>query len=143
MSWSLSRACAVCSRSSNAIRSRVRASESSSSSLSRSRQLRTLLEKPRMVHLLKTTRSKIASWRTKSKHYFSPYVRPGSSHFPARKELPPGWHRYSSSNEVDFQEFQSVPDDLAGTLVGIDDIEPVPSGRVIHHLNHRVLSQGF
>src|SRR6266852_9867699 len=156
MSWSLSRACAVCSRSSNAIRSRwvscrnrdrfrprVRASESSSSSLSRSKQLRTPFEKPRMEHLLKTTRSNVPLWRTKSKHYFSPYVRPGSSHFPARKELPPGWPRYSSSNEVDFQEFQGVPDDLAGTLIGIDDIEPVSSGREIHHFHHRVLSQGY
>jgi hypothetical protein len=53
----------------------MRASESSSSSLSRSRQLRTLLEKPLTVHLLKTTRSKVASWRTKSKYYFSPYIR--------------------------------------------------------------------
>ena len=35
---------------------RMRALESSSSSLSRSRQLRTLLEKPCMVHLLKTAR---------------------------------------------------------------------------------------
>ncbi len=49
---------------------------SSSSSLSRSRQLKALLEKPLMVHLLKTARSKLPRWRTKSKHYFSPYVRP-------------------------------------------------------------------
>jgi len=54
----------------------MRASESSSSSLSRSRQLKTLLEKPCMVHLLKTTRPKLPPRRTKSKHYFSPYVRP-------------------------------------------------------------------
>src|SRR5438552_7544274 len=53
----------------------MRASERSSSSLSRSRQLRTLLEKPCMVHLLKTARPKVPLWRTKSKHYFSPYVR--------------------------------------------------------------------
>src|SRR4029077_13433826 len=55
----------------------MRASESSSSSLSRSRQLRTLLEKPRMAHLLKTARPKLPPRRTKSKHYFSPYIRPG------------------------------------------------------------------
>src|SRR6266478_3390734 len=48
----------------------MRASESCSSSLSCSRQLRTLFRKPRMEHLLKTTRSKVPSWRTKSKHYF-------------------------------------------------------------------------
>jgi hypothetical protein len=29
-----------------------------------------------MVHLLKTTRPKLPSWRTKSKHYFSPLFRP-------------------------------------------------------------------
>src|SRR5947207_15989905 len=29
-----------------------------------------------MVHLLKTARSKVPSRRTKSKHYFSPYIRP-------------------------------------------------------------------
>ncbi len=87
-SWSLSRICAACSRPSNAarsngvrflsrerFRSRLRASESSSSSLSRSRQLRALLEKPRMEHLLKTSKSKLSLWRTKSKHYISPYVR--------------------------------------------------------------------
>jgi hypothetical protein len=28
-----------------------------------------------MEHLLKTTRPKLSPWRTKSKHYFSPYVR--------------------------------------------------------------------
>ena len=53
----------------------MRASESSSSSLSRSRHLRTLLEKLRMVHLLKTTRPKLSPWRRKSKSYYSPFVR--------------------------------------------------------------------
>ena len=41
-----------------------------SASLSRSRQLRTLLEKPRMEQLLKTARRKVPPWRTKSKYYF-------------------------------------------------------------------------
>ncbi len=87
-SCSWSRVCAACSRPSNAARSngvrflsrerfrpRLRASVSSSSSLSRSRQLRTSFESPRTKHLLKTTNSKLPPWRTKSKHYFSPYVR--------------------------------------------------------------------
>src|SRR5713226_3137739 len=65
-SWSLSRICAACSRPSNAARSngvrflsrerfrpRLRASVSSSSSLSRSRQLSTPFESPRIEHLLK------------------------------------------------------------------------------------------
>src|SRR5260221_13208004 len=46
-----------------------------------------------MVHLLKTTRPKLPPRRTKSKHYFSPYVRPlecGGSPplFPASKTDP-------------------------------------------------------
>ena len=82
-SWSRSRVCAACSRPSNAVRSsgvrfrsrlrflpRLRASESSSSSLSRSRQLRTPFESSRIGHLLKTTNSKLPLWRTKSKQYF-------------------------------------------------------------------------
>src|SRR6266478_4520468 len=87
-SWSWSRVCAACSRPSNAARSngvrflsrvrflpRLRASVSSSSSLSRSKQLRTPFESPRMEHLLKTNEEQSTIWRTKSKHYFSPYVR--------------------------------------------------------------------
>ena len=71
-SWSWSRVCAACSRPSNAALSngvrflsrerflpRLRASVSSSSSLSRSKQLRTPFESPRMEHLLKTTRSNL------------------------------------------------------------------------------------
>src|SRR5882672_7964764 len=67
-------------------RPRLRASVSSSSSLSRSRQLRTPFESPRIEHLLKTTNSKLSPWRTKSKHYFSPYVRP---YLPCSGGLPP------------------------------------------------------
>src|SRR6266478_1308466 len=87
-SWSWSRVCAACSRPSNAARSngvrflsrvrflpRLRASVSSSSSLSRSRQLKTPFESPRMEHLLKTNEEQSTIWRTKSKRYFSPYVR--------------------------------------------------------------------
>src|SRR5882762_7831184 len=35
---------------------------------------RARFRKPRMEHLLKTARDKVARGRTKSKHYFSPYV---------------------------------------------------------------------
>ena len=98
-SWSWSRVCAACSRPSNAALSngvrflsrerflpQLRASVSSSSSLSRSKQLRTPFESPRTKHLLKTTNSKLPPWRTKSKHYFSPYVRP---YLPCSAGLPP------------------------------------------------------
>src|SRR6266850_2402080 len=98
-SWSWSRVCAACSRPSNAAHSngvrflsrvrflpRLRASVSSSSSLARSRQLRTPFESPRTKHLLKTTNSKLPPRRTKSKHYFSPYVRLNS---PSRRDRIP------------------------------------------------------
>src|SRR5204862_3844578 len=68
-------------------------SGNASASLSRSRQLRTLFEKPRMVHLLKTARSKVPSRRTKSKQYFSPYIRPRWVYPPSRGvvvKAPPG-----------------------------------------------------
>src|SRR5881398_2463910 len=55
--------------------SRMRASERSSSSLSRSRQLRTLLEKPCMVHLLKTARPNYHYGEQKANIIYSPYVR--------------------------------------------------------------------
>lgn len=60
--WSFSRVCAACSRlflSRERFLPRLRASESSSSSLSRSRQLRTPFESPRIEHLLKTSRSNL------------------------------------------------------------------------------------
>src|SRR6266446_4687495 len=82
-SWSLSRVCAACSRPSNAARSngvrfrsrerflpRLRASVSASSSLSRSRQLRTPFESLRIEHLLKTTRSNLPYGEQKANTIF-------------------------------------------------------------------------
>src|SRR6266403_2205177 len=74
-SWSFSRVCAARSSgvrflSRERFLPRLRASENSSSSLSRSRQLRTPFESPRTKHLLKTNEEQSTIWRTKSKHYF-------------------------------------------------------------------------
>ena len=79
----MSRICAACSRPSNAARSngvrflsrerfrpRLRASVSSSSSLSRSRQLRTPFESPRTKHLLKTTKSNLPYGEQKANTIF-------------------------------------------------------------------------
>jgi hypothetical protein len=52
-----------------------RASMNSLSSLACSAHLIASLVAEHIPHLLKTARDKLPSWRTKSKHYFSPYLR--------------------------------------------------------------------
>jgi hypothetical protein len=75
-------------RSRTSPRIRSRASMNSLSSLACSGQLIARLEAEYITHLLKTAKGKLPSRRTKSKHYFSPYLRYSSDH---KKPLSPAF----------------------------------------------------
>src|SRR5713226_3617870 len=123
-SWSLSRVWAACSRPSNAARSnvvrflsrerfrpRLRASESSSSSLSRSRQLRTPFESPRIEHLLKTSRSNLPYGEQKANIIFRLMFAPG--HVPSiqyRVPIPlPTHNRRGPRRQGSLQHLKHLP----------------------------------
>jgi hypothetical protein len=74
-------------RSRTSPRIRSRASMNSLSSLACSAHLIASLAAEHISHLLKTAKGKLPSRRTKSKHYFSPYIRHGSDR---EKPLAPG-----------------------------------------------------